>query len=57
MVSCYEAGGEGFWLDRWLKSKGMENQVIDSSSIEVNRRRRRRKTHIPHIESHIPHIA
>jgi transposase len=44
VVSCYEAGREGFWLHRWLKSKGIENQVIDSSSIEVNRRRRRRKT-------------
>jgi transposase len=44
VVSCYEAGREGFWLDRWLRSKGIENQVIDSSSIEVNRRRRRRKT-------------
>jgi transposase len=44
VVSCYEAGREGFWLHRWLKTKGIENQVIDSSSIEVNRRRRRRKT-------------
>jgi transposase len=44
VVSCYEAGREGFWLHRWLRSRGIENQVIDSSSIEVNRRRRRRKT-------------
>jgi transposase len=44
VVSCYEAGREGFWLHRWLTSKGIRNQVVDSSSIEVNRRKRRRKT-------------
>lgn len=42
--SCYEAGREGFWLHRFLRSHGIENRVIDSSSIEVNRRRRRAKT-------------
>ncbi len=42
--SCYEAGREGFWLHRWLVSEGMENHVVDASSIEVNRRLRRAKT-------------
>lgn len=42
--SCYEAGRDGFWLHRFLVSHGIENQVVDSSSIEVNRRRRRAKT-------------
>lgn len=42
--SCYEAGRDGFWIDRWLKSVGIENLVVDSSSIEVNRRARRAKT-------------
>ncbi len=42
--SCYEAGREGFWLDRYLKCCGVENSVVDSSSIEVNRRKRRAKT-------------
>lgn len=42
--SCYEAGRDGFWLDRYLKSSGIQNIVVDSSSIEVNRRKRRAKT-------------
>ena len=44
IVSCYEAGRDGFWLHRYLSSCGIENVVVDSSSIEVNRRRRRTKT-------------
>jgi transposase len=38
VVSCYEAGYDGFWLDRWLAEQGVENRVLDPSSIEVNRR-------------------
>src|SRR5919201_3565963 len=44
VVSCYEAGREGFWLHRFLQGHGIMNQVVDSSSIEVNRRRRRVKS-------------
>jgi transposase len=44
VVSCYEAGREGFWLHRFLTAHGIENLVVDSSSIEVSRRRRRAKT-------------
>jgi transposase len=43
-VSCYEAGRDGFWLHRFLVAHGIENVVVDSSSIEVNRRARRAKT-------------
>jgi hypothetical protein len=42
--SCYEAGRDGFWLDRYLTSIGVENLVVDSSSIEVNRRAKHAKT-------------
>ena len=42
--SCYEAGRDGFWLHRWLVAHGVTNIVVDSSSIEVNRRARRAKT-------------
>ena len=42
--SCYEAGRDGFWLHRYLTSNGIENVVVDSSSIEVNRRLRRAKS-------------
>jgi transposase len=44
VMSCYEAGRDGFWLHRFLLSRGVENVVVDSSSIEVNRRSRRAKT-------------
>lgn len=42
--SCYEAGRDGFWLHRWFEGAGIPNLVVDSSSIEVNRRARRAKT-------------
>lgn len=44
LVSCYEAGRDGFWLHRWLLAQGIENRVLDPASIEVPRRRRRVKT-------------
>jgi len=44
IVSCYEAGRDGFWLHRYLTQEGIENLIVDSSSIEVNRRQRRAKT-------------
>ncbi len=43
-ISCYEAGRDGFWLHRYLVAHGITNHVVDSSSIEVNRRARRAKT-------------
>jgi transposase len=42
--SCYEAGRDGFWPHRLLATRGIENLVVDSSSIEVSRRARRAKT-------------
>lgn len=44
VVSCYEAGRQAFWLHRWLVAEGIENHVVDSASIEVNRRARRAKS-------------
>ncbi len=44
VVSCYEAGRDGFWLHRFLLAQGIENLVVDSSSIQVNRRARQAKT-------------
>jgi transposase len=44
VLSCYEAGRDGFWLHRYLVSQGIENRVVDSASIEVNRRAKRAKT-------------
>lgn len=44
VASCYEAGRDGFWLHRCLLDRGVTNEVVDSSSIEVDRRQRRAKT-------------
>jgi len=44
VVSCYEAGRDGFWLHRHLVSIGIANQVVDAASIEVSRRLRHVKT-------------
>ncbi|KVU28424.1 transposase [Burkholderia ubonensis] len=44
VYSCYEAGRDGFWLHRWLTEQCIVNLVVDSASIEVNRRARRAKT-------------
>ena len=43
VVSCYEAGRDGFWLHRYLTAHGIANVIVDSASIEVNRRKRRVK--------------
>ena len=42
--SCYEAGRDGFWIHRAVTQLGLRNRVVDSASIEVNRRARRAKT-------------
>ena len=44
LVTCYEAGRDGFWLHRALARRGICNYVVDSASIEVDRRARRLKT-------------
>ena len=44
VMSCDEAGRDGFWLHRYLVAQGITNHVVDSSSSDVNRRARRAKT-------------
>jgi transposase len=44
VLSCYEAGRDGFWIDRVLAHEGIHNIVVDSASIEVSRRKRRAKS-------------
>jgi transposase len=44
VLSCYEAGRDGFWIHRYLTSIGVTNLVVSSSSIEVPRKGRKRKT-------------
>jgi transposase len=40
VMTCYEAGRDGFWIARWLQTLEIVNLVVDSASIEVPRRRR-----------------
>lgn len=44
VVVAYESGRDGFWLARWLRTRGIEAQVIHASSVAVSRDRRRAKT-------------
>ena len=44
VCTCFEAGRDGFWLHRALTSMGIVNVVVDSSAIEVNRRRKHVKS-------------
>jgi len=44
VISCYEAGYDGFWLHRLLEARGVHNHVIDPASLQVDRRARRAKT-------------
>ena len=34
-VVAFEAGRDGFWLARWLRSRGIEAHVLHSSSVAV----------------------
>ena len=37
MISCYEAGYDGFWLHRLLEAHGVRNHVLDPASLLVRR--------------------
>ena len=45
VLCCYEAGYEGFWLERWLEQEmSIETVVLDPASLLVNRKAKQRKT-------------
>jgi len=44
MSVAFEAGRDGFWLARWLRTRGIDAHVIHSSSVAVSREHRRAKT-------------
>jgi transposase len=44
VVSCFEAGRDGFWLHRLLSTHGIINHIVEPTSILVSRRARRAKT-------------
>jgi transposase len=48
---CYEAGYEGFWLHRVLIAAGIDSLIVDPSSLQTERRARRRKSDGIDVES------
>ena len=45
VLCCYEAGYEGFWLERWLEQEmSIDTVVLDPASLLVNRKAKQRKT-------------
>ena len=44
IVVAFEAGRDGFWLARWLKTRSIEAHVIHAASVAVSREHRRAKT-------------
>jgi transposase len=44
VVSCFEAGRDGFWLHRALTARGVQNLVVDSCSIDRPARGRSAKS-------------
>jgi len=44
VLSCYQAGRDGFWLHRCLAAQGLSNLVVDSARSDGKRRARRLRT-------------
>lgn len=44
VLSCLEAGRDGFWPHWFVTGQGIENLVVDASSMKVSRKGRRAKT-------------
>lgn len=43
-VVAFEAGRDGFWLARWLRSRGVEAHIIHPTSVAISREHKRAKT-------------
>jgi transposase len=41
---AFEAGRDGFWLARWLRSRGVEAHIIHPTSVAISREHKRAKT-------------
>jgi hypothetical protein len=46
VISCYEAGYDGFWLHHELEAHGVRNHVVDPACLLVNRRAKPAKTDV-----------
>jgi transposase len=44
VMTCYEAGRDGFWLHRVLQDNGIDNQVVDPASLLTDQKKKSKKT-------------
>jgi transposase len=44
VLTCYEAGRDGFWLHRVLLANGIDNQIVDPASLLTDRKKKSAKT-------------
>jgi transposase len=44
VMTCYEAGRDGFWLHRVLRNNGIDNQVVDPASLLTDQKKKSKKT-------------
>src|SRR3546814_12364069 len=57
VVSCFEAGRDGFWLHRLLLANGVSNPVVEPTTILINRRSRRAQTDLLDAHGLLPRLA
>jgi transposase len=57
VISCQEAGRDGFSIHHYLESLGVESLVVDAASMSVNRKQRRAKTDRLDAESLMEHLV
>jgi len=44
VMTCYEAGRDGFWLHRVLQMHGIDNQIVDPASLLTDQKKKSAKT-------------
>jgi transposase len=44
VMTCYEAGRDGFWLHRVLRANGIDNQIVDPASLLTDQKKKSAKT-------------
>lgn len=44
VMTCYEAGRDGFWLHRVLQANGIDNHIVDPASLLTDQKKKSAKT-------------
>lgn len=57
VVSCYEAGRQGFWVHRCLIAMSIKNSIVEPASMLVNRKARRAKTDRLDVVAIVKHLV